>query len=146
MHYNIHVNPELYPLKPALYTTPSELNLAFLTTTQDDLVDAELNDITYTIAAKYAKNAHKAKIQQQSKANVHDQQILHSKAGKLPAGYYHVECIVRHRGTPPNVEYEVKWEGYDEKHNEWLKAKDITRKLCKGIIHHLLNRLQRQSE
>ncbi len=70
MHYNINVNPELYPLKLALYTTPSELNLAFLTTTQEDLVDAELNDITYTIAAKYAKNAHKAKLQEQSKANV----------------------------------------------------------------------------
>ena len=132
VHYNIHVNPELYPLKPALYTTPSELNSAFLTMTQDDLVDAELNDITYTIAAKYAKNAHKAKLQKQSKANVHDQQILKSKAGKLPAGYYHVECIVRHRGTPPNVEYEVKWEGYDDKHNEWLKAKDITPDLMKA--------------
>ncbi len=53
--------------------TPSELNSAFLTTTQDDLIDAELNDITYTIAAKYAKNAHKAKLQKQSKATVHDQ-------------------------------------------------------------------------
>jgi hypothetical protein len=42
-----------------------------------------------------------------------------------------VECIVRHRGTPPNVEYEVKWEGCDEKHNEWLKAKDITPDLMK---------------
>ncbi len=37
-----------------------------------------------------------------------------------------MECIVSHRGTPPNVEYKVKWEGYDEKHNEWLKAKDVT--------------------
>ncbi len=102
------------------------MNSAFLTTTQDDLVDAELSDITYTIASKYAKNAHKAKLQKQSNANVHDQQILKSKAGKLPVGYYYVECIVRHRGTPPNVEYEVKWEGYDDKHNEWLKVKDIT--------------------
>ncbi len=67
----------------------------------------------------------------QSKANVHDQQILKSKAGKLPAGYYHVECIVRHRGTPPNVKHEVKWKGYDEKHNERLKAKDITPDLMK---------------
>ena len=75
MNYNIHVNPELYPLKSALYTTPSELNSAFLTTKQDDLIDAELNDITYTIASKYAKNVHKAKLQKQSKATRHTRMI-----------------------------------------------------------------------
>jgi hypothetical protein len=39
----------------------------------------------------------------------------------------------RHRGTPPNVEYEVKWEGLmNLKNNEWLKAKDITPDLMKA--------------
>ncbi len=29
------------------------------------------------------------------------------------------------------MEYEVKWGGYDEKHNETLKRKDITSDLMK---------------
>ena len=45
----------------ALYDTPSQLNSAFLSMTQDDLTDADFTDITYTIAAEYAKHAHKVK-------------------------------------------------------------------------------------
>jgi hypothetical protein len=34
--------------------------------------------------------------------------------------YYEVEKIIKHRHTPNGIEYQVKWIGYDNRHNKWI--------------------------
>mmetsp|Transcript_14960 Transcript_14960/g.22645 ORF Transcript_14960/g.22645 Transcript_14960/m.22645 type:complete len:731 (-) Transcript_14960:276-2468(-) len=60
-----------------------------------------------------------------------------SSSSDLEDGVYEVEKILGVRGKGKNVEYLVKWKGYDDTENTWESRKNMA---CEGMITQFLKR------
>lgn len=56
---------------------------------------------------------------------------------------YEVERIVKHRGTAPDVEYLIKWVGYNDSDNTWQREEDV---LAPTILSEYWERIEKERQ